>query len=111
MANVTKKDLVERISAATGLTQVDTAIVVESFLKAVSDALHEGKNIEIRGFGRFKIKERKARKARNPQTNGTIEVPAGYKPVFHVSKEMRDRINAGYWRNFQSRKINGLPIR
>jgi len=66
MANITKKDLVEKISTTTGLTQVDTKIVVESFLEAVSRALREGKNIEIRGFGRFKIKEKKARMARNP---------------------------------------------
>ena len=58
MANITKKDLVEKISNSTGLTQVDTKIVVESFLEAVSNALRDGKNIEIRGFGRFKIKKK-----------------------------------------------------
>jgi len=100
MANVTIKDIVEIISNATGLTQVDTRIVVESFLEAVSKALREGKNIEIRGFGRFKIKERKARMARNPFTNTPVQVPAGYKPVFQASKELRNRINAGHWKNF-----------
>jgi Bacterial nucleoid DNA-binding protein len=74
MANVTKKDIVEIISNATGLTQVDTRIVVESFLEAVSKTLREGKNIEIRGFGRFKIKERKARMGRNPHTNAPVQV-------------------------------------
>ncbi len=93
MANITKKDLVERISDATGLTQVDTKIVVESFLDAVSQALQSGTNIEIRGFGRFKIKEKKARTARNPRTNEHIEVEAGYKPVFEASKELRSRVN------------------
>ena len=96
MANVTKKDIVEIISNATGLTQVDTRIVVESFLEAISKALREGKNIEIRGFGRFKIKEKKARMGRNPHTNTPVQVPAGYKPVFQASKELRNRINAGY---------------
>ena len=99
MANITKKDLVEKISATTGLTQVDTKIVVESFLEAVSRALREGKNIEIRGFGRFKIKEKKARMARNPRTNVHIQVQAGYKPVFEASKELRKRINDLYWKN------------
>jgi len=98
MANVTKKDIVEIISNATGLTQVDTRIVVESFLEAVSKTLREGKNIEIRGFGRFKIKERKARTGRNPHTNTPVQVPAGYKLVFQASKELRKRINAGYWK-------------
>jgi nucleoid DNA-binding protein len=93
MPNVTKKDLVEKISERTGLTQVDTKIVVESFLEAVSNALRSGTNIEIRGFGRFKVKTKRARMARNPRTNVHIQVEAGYKPVFEASKELRKRIN------------------
>lgn len=93
MGNVTKKDLVEKIADTTGLTQVDTKIVLESFLEAVSESLRTGRNIEIRGFGRFKIKERKARIARNPRTNEHIQVEAGYKPVFEASKELRKRVN------------------
>ena len=61
MGNVTKKDLVEQIAERTGLTQVDTKIVVESFLDAVSGTLQKGNNIEIRGFGRFKIKKKNLR--------------------------------------------------
>jgi nucleoid DNA-binding protein len=99
MANITKKDLVEKISDRTGLTQVDTKIVVETFLEAVSRALQNGKNIEIRGFGRFKIKKKKARMARNPRTNVHIQVPAGFKPVFEASKELKKRINSSFWKN------------
>lgn len=99
MANITKKDLVEKISERTGLTQVDTKIVIETFLEAVSRALRNGKNIEIRGFGRFKIKKKKARMARNPRTNVHIQVPAGYKLVFEASKELKKRINSSYWKN------------
>ncbi|NLE02253.1 MAG: integration host factor subunit beta [Fibrobacter sp.] len=93
MSNVTKKDLVEKISERTGLTQVDTKIVIESFLESVAKALQEGTNIEIRGFGRFKVKEKRARTARNPRTNEYIEVDAGFKPVFEASKELRKRVN------------------
>ncbi len=93
MGNVTKKDLVEKISDRTGLTQVDTKIVVESFLDSVARALQNGTNIEIRGFGRFKVKEKRARTARNPRTNQYIQVKAGYKPVFEASRELRNRIN------------------
>ena|SRR5271157_358282 len=112
MANVTKKDIVEMISDKTGLTQVDTRIVVESFLENISKTLREGKNIEIRGFGRFKIKEKKARKARNPHTNETIQVPAGFKFTFQASKEIRNRINNAYWKNTignQSNQQSALP--
>ena len=93
MNNVTKKDLVEQISERTGLTQVDTKIIVECFLDAVSQALQVGTNIEIRGFGRFKIKKKLARRARNPRTNEYIDVAAGFKPVFEASKELRSRVN------------------
>jgi DNA-binding protein HU-beta/integration host factor subunit beta len=96
MGNITKKDLVERISEKTGLTQVDTKIVIESFLDSVSKALQSGSNIEIRGFGRFKIKEKRARTARNPRTNEHIQVEAGFKPIFEASKELRNRINDSY---------------
>jgi nucleoid DNA-binding protein len=94
MSNVTKKDLVEKISEKTGLTQVDTKIVVESFLDSVSKALRDGTNIEIRGFGRFKVKKKRARTARNPRTNEYIQVDEGFKPVFEASKELRNSVNA-----------------
>ena len=93
MSNITKKDLVEKISDRTGLTQVDTKIVVESFLDSVAKALQSGSNIEIRGFGRFKVKKKRARTARNPRTNQYIQVEAGFKPVFEASKELRNRVN------------------
>ena len=93
MGNITKKDLVEKIADRTGLTQVDTKIVVESFLESVARALQNGNNIEIRGFGRFKVKQKRARMARNPRTNQYIEVEAGFKPVFEASKELRKKIN------------------
>jgi DNA-binding protein HU-beta/integration host factor subunit beta len=96
MSNVTKKDLVEKISETTGLTQVDTKIVVESFLDAISQTLQGGHNIEIRGFGRFKIKTKRARIARNPRTNERIQVEAGFKPVFESSRELSKRINNSY---------------
>ncbi|MBD3344228.1 MAG: hypothetical protein GF401_04110 [Chitinivibrionales bacterium] len=55
MSNVTNRDLVALISDKTGLTQVDTAIIVEAFFDAVGKSLRSGNNIEIRGFGRFLI--------------------------------------------------------
>ena len=93
MKNVTKKDLVEQIAERTGLTRVDTKIIVECFLDSVSQALQNGTNIEIRKFGRVKIKKKRARRARNPRTNQFIQVAAGYKPVFEASRELRKRIN------------------
>jgi DNA-binding protein HU-beta/integration host factor subunit beta len=96
MGNVTKKDLVEQIADRTGLTQVDTKIVVESFLDAVSNTLQAGNNIEIRRFGRFKIKKKRARAARNPRTNEYIQVGEGVKPIFEASRELRKRVDTAF---------------
>jgi nucleoid DNA-binding protein len=93
MGNVTKKDLVDEIAMHTGLTQVDTKIVVESLLDSIITSLCSGKNIEIRGFGRFKIKKKKSRIARNPRTGETVYVQEGLKPVFEASKELKKAMN------------------
>ncbi len=112
MGNVTKKDLVEEIAGRTGLTQVDTKIVVESFLEAMAHALKAGNNIEIRGFGRFKIKRKKARTARNPRTNEYIKVQEGYKPIFEASRELRKRVDSAYRQGIRSEEQSEqeLPI-
>jgi DNA-binding protein HU-beta/integration host factor subunit beta len=93
MSNVTKKELVELIAANTGITQVDTKIIVESLLEGIVNSLLKGRNIEIRGFGRFKVKPKKARKARNPRTGETVFVDAGVKPIFEASKELKNLLN------------------
>ena len=64
---MTKADLVEQVAEKTGLTRTDVAVVVDSFLDTIKKTMEDGHNIEIRGFGTFKIKLRKARKARNPR--------------------------------------------
>ncbi len=91
--SVTKADIVDNIASATGLTKVETEAVVDGFLATVSQALREGRNIEIRGFGSFKVKKRKARKARNPRTGEEVFVDEHYVPVFKVSKELRAGVN------------------
>jgi len=93
MGNVTKKDIVDAIADRTGLTQVDTKVIVECFLDSIAKSLRDGKNIEIRGFGRFKVKEKKAREARNPRTGEMVYIEAGFKPVFEASKELKSVLN------------------
>ena len=95
ISNVTKKDLVNEISARTGLSQTETKKIVECFLDSVARSLIEGNNIEIRGFGRFKIRNRNGYKARNPRTGESIEVQAGKKPIFEPSKELKKVLNNG----------------
>ncbi|MFL5560679.1 MAG: HU family DNA-binding protein, partial [Gemmatimonadaceae bacterium] len=73
-------------------TKKDSARVVDSFLDAIKEALQEQKNIEVRGFGTFKIRQRKTRMARNPRTGSPVEVSARPVPVFKPSKELRSMV-------------------
>lgn len=88
---MTKADLVQMASESIGpgITRKDCAIVVDAFLAAVKDSLADHENIEIRGFGTFKVRERKSRLARNPRTGDPVEVPPRAVPVFKPSKELR----------------------
>jgi integration host factor subunit beta len=65
------------------------------FLETVAIALAEGKHLEIRGFGTFKVRERRARRARNPRSGEEVLVPAKLVPVFKPSKELKALIAAG----------------
>jgi DNA-binding protein HU-beta len=90
---VTKADIVDRIASATGLTKVETEAVVDGFITTVIDAMRDGRNIEIRGFGSFKVKKRKGRMARNPRTGAQVKVDEHFVPTFKVSKEMKQIVN------------------
>ena len=92
---VTKREIVSEISSRTGLTQVDCVIIVEELLASISRALATEHNIEIRGFGSFKLKKRAAHLARNPRSGEKVEIKAGIKPVFHASRELKGRVNKG----------------
>jgi nucleoid DNA-binding protein len=86
---MTKADLVEEIAAQTGISRNQTAVIVDQLLDAMSRALSEGKHLEIRGFGTFKVRERRARRARNPRSGSEVLVPAKLVPVFKPSKELK----------------------
>ena len=89
---MTKADIVNEIAEQTGLTKTDTALVVEGMLKSISNALVNGKNIEIRGFGRFKVKQRAPRTASNPRTGEAVPIPARKVPIWQPSDELKERV-------------------
>ena len=90
---MTKADLVRLVSTDTGIIRKDVAIAVDAFLEAIKDSLKEGKHIEIRGFGTFKLKTRKPRIGRNPKTDEKVDIPARVVPTFKFSKELKTEIN------------------
>jgi len=87
---MTKADLVKAVARNTGFTQRDTMGVVNTFLDEIGKVLAEGRNIEIRGFGRFKVKQRRSRIARNPRKpTNTFQVPSRAVPIFQASNELK----------------------
>jgi nucleoid DNA-binding protein len=89
---MTKADLVEEIATTTGVSRNHTAVIIDGMLDAVCRALSEGKHLEIRGFGTFKVRERRARRARNPRSGTEVQVPAKLVPVFKPSKELKAQV-------------------
>lgn len=93
---MTKSALIEKLSEnIEGLTKKQTEVVVDTVFESIKNALTKGEKVEIRGFGNFKLRSRKARKARNPKTGESVEVPPKKVPYFKVGKELREMINRG----------------
>jgi len=97
---VTKKEIVKQISDKIGLTQLKTKDIVQQTFDAIVDALLEMGRIELRNFGVFEVKQRKARKARNPRTGERVDVPPKYVVTFKPGKEMEERV----------KKLTSLPV-
>ena len=85
----------EDIATKTGVSKNHTGIIVDQVIEAVCRALSEGRHIEIRGFGTFKVRERRARRARNPRSGSEVHVPAKLVPVFKPSKELKALVLEG----------------
>lgn len=73
----------------------DVERVIATVLEEIGDALARGDRVELRGFGAFSVRERSARKGRNPRTGETVQVEAKSVPFFRPGKELRARVNGG----------------
>jgi nucleoid DNA-binding protein len=89
---VTKKEIVKQISERIGLTQLKTKEIVQQTFDAIVDTLIEVGRIELRNFGVFEVKMRKARKARNPRTGERVDVEPKKVVTFKPGKEMEEKV-------------------
>ena len=89
---MTKKEIVKTISEAIGMTQLKTKEIVQKTFDAIVETLVEEKRIELRNFGVFEVKERAARKARNPRTGQRVDVPEKFVVTFKPGKEMEEKV-------------------
>ena len=97
---MTKADIVNEVSVATGLTKVETQAALEGVIQSIIASLQNGKRVDIRGFGSFNVKQRKAREARNPATNEVVSLKERYVPVFKASKLLKKNVNQSLLRGF-----------
>lgn len=89
---VTKKEIVKQISDETGLTQLEVKRVVQMTFDSIIETLSSDGRIELRKFGVFEVKRRKARRARNPRTNQPVDVEAKNVVTFQPGKDMEEKV-------------------
>lgn len=89
---MTKKEIVRTISDKTGLTQLQIKEIVQLTFEGIVETLLEDGRVELRNFGVFQVKTRKARQARNPRTGRQVSVPAKSVVVFKPGKGMEARV-------------------
>ncbi|HMF58153.1 MAG TPA: integration host factor subunit beta [Pyrinomonadaceae bacterium] len=90
---MTKAELVEDVARAAELTKKDAERLVEIVFESIIETLNRGEKIELRGFGSFRVRERGARRGRNPKTGDPVNIPAKRVPYFKPGKELKELIN------------------
>jgi integration host factor subunit beta len=90
---MTKADLISIVADRLKITQVQSSIIVEAALKSIVSALQRGEEVEIRGFGSFRFRNRAPRKGRNPKTGEKVDVPPKKIPYFKMGKELKSLLN------------------
>lgn len=88
-----KSELIDAVAEKSGLTKADSERAFKAFVETVTDALKEGDQVTMIGFGTFLVRERKARQGRNPRTGEAIQIKAANNPAFKAGKALKDAVN------------------
>ncbi len=92
---MTKSDLVNDVAKAVpGGKKRDAEVIVNTIFDRMTEALVVGDRIEIRGFGSFHLRERKARVGRNPKTSDRVQVPSKKVPFFKAGKQLKKLVDS-----------------
>lgn len=87
-----KTELVNSVAETAGISKKDATKAVDAVFEAIKDALAKGEKVQLIGFGNFEVRERAARKGRNPQTNEEIEIAASKVPAFKPGKKLKEAV-------------------
>lgn len=88
-----KSELIEAVAQSADLSKAAATRAVDAFVDSVADALREGDQVTLVGFGTFTVRERAARTGRNPRTGETISIAASKVPGFKAGKALKDAVN------------------
>lgn len=88
-----KSELIDAMAAKSGMKKTESAAALDAFIEAVGDALKNGDQVTLVGFGTFLVREREARTGRNPRSGETIEIAASRLPSFKAGKGLKDAVN------------------
>ncbi len=87
-----KAELISAVAEKSGLTKKDATAVLTAIIDTVEETLKKGDSVQIMGFGTFEVRQRAARKGRNPQTGEEIEIKASKTPAFKPGKQLKDAV-------------------
>lgn len=88
-----KGELIAKIAEESKLTKKAAEAALDAFIGSVEGALKKGEKVQLVGFGTFEVRQRAARKGRNPQTKAEIKIPASKAPVFKAGKALKETVN------------------
>jgi DNA-binding protein HU-beta len=88
-----KTELISEVAQKANITKKDADKIVNAFFTTVETALKAGDKVQLVGFGTFEVRERQARKGRNPQTGQEISIPATKVPAFKAGKALKDAVD------------------
>ncbi len=91
---VNKTELVSAVAEKANLTKKESERVINALFASIEEALSKGDKVQLVGFGTFEVRDREARKGRNPQTGEEIEIPATKVPAFKAGKALKDAVSS-----------------
>ena len=88
-----KGEIISNVAEKAGISKKDAEKSVNALLEVITETLQNGEKVQLVGFGTFEVRERAARKGRNPQTGAEIEIAAAKAPAFKAGKDFKEAVN------------------
>ncbi len=89
-----KTELIKQVAVQSELTKPQASLAVDAVLESIKQALQNGDNVQLIGFGTFEVRDRAAREGRNPHTGEALTIPASKVPTFKAGKTLKEAVKA-----------------